>query len=62
MEGWTLDLESRALALRIVIALIYSLIFGAIVAVCTWFYARRRGTTKAEREAEDEETRRDVGF
>ncbi len=55
MQDWTLEL-------RIVVALIYSLIFGGIVAVCTWFYARRRMMTKAERAAEDEETKREVGF
>lgn len=55
MEGWTLEL-------RIVVALIYSLIFGAIVAVCTWFYARRRGMTKAAREAEDVEIKNECNF
>jgi Tfp pilus assembly protein PilO len=62
MDGWTLDLESRALALRIVVALIYSLMFGAIVAVATWFYARRREMTKAEREAEDKEIKDECTF
>jgi type VI protein secretion system component VasK len=55
MEEWTLEL-------RIVVALIYSLIFGGIVAVCTWFYARRRGMTKAEREAEDVEIKNECNF
>ncbi len=55
MEGWTLEL-------RIVVALIYSLIIGGIVAVCTWFYARRRMMTKAEREAEDAEIKNECNF
>ncbi len=55
MQGWTLEL-------RLVVALIYSLMFGAIFAINMAFREHRRDMTKAERAAEDEELKNERNF